>query len=174
MECSDKDTYVSPIIHFEVLGEPQALKRHRVFRVRKNNHEEYDPITLRKRKHIVAYDPNKDSKESFLAVAHRHAPDVPLDCPLRLILSFYFKRPKSHYRGGKHAGQLKPSVPTYHIGRPDTDNLIKFVADGLNGIFWRDDSLLCEVFASKKYSERPRTIVQIVPIKPTQGVEYYD
>lgn len=159
MECSDKDTYVSPIIHFEVLGEPQALKRHHVFR---------------RGNHIGVYDPNKESKESFLSVAHRHAPDVPLDCPLRLILSFYFQRPKSHYRGGKHAGQLKPSAPTYHTGRPDTDNLIKFVADGLNGIFWRDDSLLCEVFAQKKYDERPRTIVQIVPIQPTPGGAEYD
>jgi crossover junction endodeoxyribonuclease RusA len=153
------------MITFTVYGTPKALKRHRTYtRDRKGN-------ALKFARQV---DPSANDKADFLAMALQHRPDVPFDGPLKVNCYFYFPRPKSHFgsKGGKP--YLKPTAPTYHTGRPDTDNLIKFVADGLNGIFWCDDSLLCEVFAQKKYDERPRTIVQIVPIQLTPGGAEYD
>lgn len=41
------------------------------------------------------------------------------------------------------------------ITRPDVDNFAK-VIDALNGIVWRDDSQVVELFVEKFYSVRPR------------------
>ena len=60
---------------------------------------------------------------------------------------FRFARPKSHYRQGRYADQLKPSAPQCHLGVPDLDNLIKAVKDSLGtwkgtkpALLWADDS----------------------------------
>ena len=46
-------------------------------------------------------------------------------------------------------------------GKPDIDNSAKAVLDALNGIVWRDDSLVCEVAMVKRYAERPGIDVTI-------------
>lgn len=131
---------------FTVLGNPKALKRHRMFR---------------RGKHMGSYDPSKGDKDCFADIVQSNAPPTPIDEPIKLTLWFFFERPKNHCRTGRYSDQLKPNAPEWHISRPDVDNLIKFVADSLNGIFWRDDTLICHVEAFKRYSERPRTEVII-------------
>ena len=49
--------------------------------------------------------------------------------------------------------------------RPDVDNVIKCVADGLNGIAWRDDSQIVSVLANKFYSTRPRVEIEITEVE---------
>lgn len=132
-------------IKFIVLGSPQALKRHRMFR---------------RGQHLIAVDPSKDDKADFLTMAHQHAPQVPMDCPLALDVRFYFARPKSHY----NKKGLKDTAANWHTARPDIDNLFKFIADSLNGVFWRDDSLICSVVCHKCYDEKPRTEITITEI----------
>ncbi len=136
-----------------ILGEPKALKRHRdrkpVFR---GDGTGYTP----------KYDPSEKDKTNFAKVVQDNAPPVPIDSPIAITAKFYFFRPKSHYRTGKYAGQLKPTAPVWHTKRPDIDNLLKFIADSLNGIFWRDDTLVCQVIEmSKQYSDKPRTEIYI-------------
>lgn len=132
---------------FTVLGEPQALKRHRTFR---------------RGNFVGTYDPSKADKKDFVAAIQQNAPPKPIDAPLAITVKFYFSRPKSHYRTGKYAGVLKPNAPIWHTKRPDIDNLLKFIADSLNGVFWRDDTLICQVVKmSKRYSDRPRTEIYI-------------
>jgi Holliday junction resolvase RusA-like endonuclease len=53
----------------------------------------------------------------------------------------------------------------FHIKRPDTDNLLKSVKDSLNGIFYKDDSQICDVVAKKIYSTYPRTEIILKEIK---------
>jgi len=53
----------------------------------------------------------------------------------------------------------------FHIKRPDTDNLLKSVKDSLNGIFYKDDSQICDVVAKKIYSTHPRTEIILKEIK---------
>jgi Holliday junction resolvase RusA-like endonuclease len=48
-----------------------------------------------------------------------------------------------------------------HIKKPDTDNLLKAVLDGLNGIAWADDSQVIRVSASKEYSTEPYVYLYI-------------
>ena len=45
--------------------------------------------------------------------------------------------------------------------RPDLDNLIKSVCDGLNEVAWKDDAQIFELYACKKYGEVPKTEVEI-------------
>lgn len=51
--------------------------------------------------------------------------------------------------------------------KPDTDNCIKAIFDGLNGIVWVDDVQVVEVIARKCYGEVPGVLVRVEPI---QGV----
>ena len=64
----------------------------------------------------------------------------PLTGPLVLTAVFYFPRPKSHYRTGKHAGQLRSDAPSWHSIKPDGDKLVRAIGDALTGIVARDDS----------------------------------
>ena len=77
---------------------------------------------------------------------------------------FYFNRPKSHYRTGKHSYLLKDDAPTFKTSKPDIDNLAKFVADSLQPNFYKDDSQIIELKAEKHYvsqGEPARTEVMI-------------
>lgn len=69
-----------------------------------------------------------------------------LTAPVRLGLVFALPRPKSHYRTGKHAGQLKPNAPRYCSTKPDASKLARAVEDALvDAAVIRDDSLVVEV-----------------------------
>lgn len=75
----------------------------------------------------------------------------PLAGPLELDVAFMFGRPMSHYRTGKHAGQLKPTAPIYCDKRPDLDKLIRAIGDALTGIVVVDDAAFVEMRARKAY-----------------------
>ena len=136
-------------IRLTVLGEPKAQARHRHFT---------------RGTFSGTYDPSKDKKESFASILQSQAPKEPISDPIYLELVFYMSRPRNHYGTGKKSEMLKDSAPEYHSGRPDLDNLTKFVQDSLNKIFYRDDSLICQLKAEKKYSENPRTEITITTI----------
>jgi Holliday junction resolvase RusA-like endonuclease len=63
-------------------------------------------------------------------------------------LTFFFRRPKSHY--GK-AGHVKASAPVCHVSKPDADNLAKLVLDRITrgGRIWRDDSQVARLRVEK-------------------------
>ncbi len=136
------------MVEFTVIGDPKALKRHRHSR-------------------FGTYDPSKKDKKAFYIKSLKHKPIQPLSGNLFLDLKFYFNRPKSHYRTGKYKDLLKPSAPRYyHSQKPDIDNLIKLVADSIQGQdrFIIDDAMVCSVRASKMWigeGEKPRTEVNI-------------
>lgn len=86
-----------------------------------------------------------------------------LEGPLRVDVTWWFARPKSHYRTGKRAHELRPDCPVWHTGKPDRDNCDKAVLDALTSIgAWRDDSQACAGEIQKKYSDgAPFTEIQI-------------
>jgi len=135
------------MIEFFVPGKPQALKRHRST---KSGHH---------------YDPSAGDKDDFLAKAMAHRPEEPLLGPLLLEVFCYFDRPKSHYGTGKNAGLLKDSAPVYHTSTPDADNILKFVGDALNGIFWRDDRQIAIARILKTYAATPGIQIDILTLK---------
>jgi Holliday junction resolvase RusA-like endonuclease len=133
-------------IIFEVLGEPQAQMRHRHFQ---------------RGKFRGTYDPSQDKKNDFLSIIQEKAPKQPLDGAILLNVVFYMGRPKGHYRSGKNSDMLKDDAPEWHTSKKDLDNMVKFITDAMNGIFYRDDSQISWIDAQKMYSERPRTIISI-------------
>lgn len=143
------DTPKQPDIFLVVLGEPKAQKRHRTVNMGKFNRQ---------------YDPSASDKKDFLSMVQDKAPEQPFDCPLELVVNFYFTRPKSHYKTGKNAHILKDNAPTWHTSKPDSDNLFKMVSDSLNKIFWRDDSLLCKVTINKMYDLNPRIEINVTKL----------
>lgn len=70
---------------------------------------------------------------------------------IRLEVTFFMQMPKPLSK--KKRSEL---IGQYHIKKPDTDNLIKTVKDSLEGIFYKNDSQICEVIAKKIYSDTPR------------------
>ena len=131
-------------IKFTVYGPPKPQARHRTGKG-------------------FSYDPSAKIKENFAIIAQQSRPDVPLSGPLRMVLTFYFPRPKSHYRTGKRSSELKDNMPQYYTckGRNDWDNLGKLVCDALNGIMFEDDGQIASAAVTKWYSTTPRTEVLI-------------
>lgn len=55
----------------------------------------------------------------------------PVDDALKLSVSFWFPRPKSHYRTGRFFDVLKTDAPTDHMQTPDVDKLLRLISDAL-------------------------------------------
>ncbi len=75
---------------------------------------------------------------------------------VQMTLVAFVPIPKSWSRR-KRAQALAGLV--YPLTRPDLDNYEKAVADALNGVVYVDDSQICDVVKSKRYSDEPRVSV---------------
>jgi len=112
------------------------------------------------------YDPSsKDKKKIWLQIA-AFKPKHPLVSNIMLLVIFHMPRPKSHYKTGKFKHILKDNMPEFHVFTPDLDNLVKMIADIVQGKnrFIKDDSQICRIQAEKVYSENPKTEVIIEEI----------
>lgn len=79
----------------------------------------------------------------------------PLEGPVTFAFRFVMPRPKSHFRTGRHAGELRPDAPAVHTSKPDASKLTRSTEDALKGIAWLDDSQVCDQVISKRYGESP-------------------
>ena len=77
--------------------------------------------------------------------------------PLVMILNVYMAVPKSVSKK-KRDHMICFEYPTK---RPDSDNLIKSVADALNGVCYTDDSQITEVHVAKIWSESSKAEILI-------------
>lgn len=105
--------------------------------------------------HARAYTPAKTvNYESLIALAGQQAMDnrAPLETPIGLVVSAIFAIPKSwpKKRRQKALGSIE-----WHTSRPDGDNILKAVGDGLNGVVWHDDSQIATCRIQKFYGETP-------------------
>jgi crossover junction endodeoxyribonuclease RusA len=80
------------------------------------------------------------------------------ECPrfvgaVRVSMVFYFDRPQSHYRTGKHAGVLRDDAPSAPATIPDLSKLIRSTEDALTDAgVWEDDARVVEYIAHKAYT----------------------
>jgi crossover junction endodeoxyribonuclease RusA len=81
--------------------------------------------------------------------------------PILLRACFWFQRPKTHFRTGKHQGQLKDSAPTFRASQPDLDKLLRALFDALtaSGVV-QDDRQIVMVEAEKRYGD-PGVLVSL-------------
>ncbi len=91
--------------------------------------------------------------ESLVAMkaeeAMKNLPDNRLGLPCLVRIHAYYAVPKS-YSKKKHAAALDGKLAP---GKPDLDNITKSVLDGMNGIAFRDDSLVVEMRLKKSFTE---------------------
>ena len=131
------------MISFTILGKPIALQRHRSTR------------------RGIMYDPSKKDKQAIWLQIAKYKPKTPFKEQIYLKLIFYMPRPKHHFRTGKYKHQLKDKCKeiVYHTAKPDVDNLVKLIADTIQGKdrMIVDDSQICMLQAEKIYGETPMT-----------------
>lgn len=132
-------------ISFTIYGEPIPLSRHRTVSGG-----------------LRTYNPSAGDQKNFAkaCISAGVLPPEPIEGPVEAIMTFYFSRPKSHYRTGRFAGQLKEGQNIWHSKKKDLDNLVKFVLDSLNSLAYVDDGQVCAIRAMKLYTEdNPRSEV---------------
>lgn len=104
--------------------------------------------------------PKTANYESLVSLAYKEVyPDViPAGEPIRLTVIAYFPPPKTT---SKKRLALMLANLIHHTKRPDVDNVLKSVQDGLNKVAFMDDSQIWSICAEKRYSEYPRVEVVI-------------
>jgi Holliday junction resolvase RusA-like endonuclease len=119
--------------------------------------------------HARMYTPAKTSAYEELVAVYASAAmkkSPLLDHPVRLHLSIYCKVPgtwSKKRRGDALAGIERPAK------KPDIDNIIKAVADGMNGVVWVDDSQIVELACSKHYALEPCVSVNVTSAEMVDG-----
>ena len=137
-------------IRLTVFGEPRGKDRPR-----------FDPRSGR------AYTTTATVRaEQMIVAAWLEAGCPVLDGPLRLTIEVALHRPKGHWlrSGDLSAAGSRTPWPTR---RPDVDNLVKLVADALNGRAYRDDALIVEARIVRRWAnpgELEHTAIRIEPM----------
>ena len=130
-------------IELIVYGNPVAQGRPR-FSGQGGFVKAYDPIQSKSYKQLIRLE-----LQPLLS-----DPDFkPIDKACCLNLKVFRAIPKSFSQKKREEALLRYIRPTT---KPDIDNYVKCVLDALNGTVLKDDSVVCEIFARKFYSERPR------------------
>ncbi|WMI81813.1 RusA family crossover junction endodeoxyribonuclease [Anaerotignum sp. MB30-C6] len=86
----------------------------------------------------------------------------PSDKPLSVMIAFYMPIPKST---PKKTRKLILEGGYWHTKKPDMDNLVKSVLDGLNKAAYIDDSQIVFLSTKKEYSETPKTVVWVQEVE---------
>lgn len=127
---------MNPIqFHVPGLPKPQGSKRH----VGKGRLvESSKDLKAWRRKVSVA------ARDAFVGVG-------PYAGPVFVDLLFRLSRPKSHYRTGRFAHQLRDDAPDWVTTRPDVDKLVRGCLDALSGYAYVDDAMVVSLYTSKRY-----------------------
>jgi len=100
---------------------------------------------------------NFESMVKMLA-AHEMGARVPLTGPLVLSVVVYVAPPASMSK------KLRLEALDYRIWpckKPDLDNIVKSIMDGMNGVVYQDDSQIIEIRSYKRYDLTDRTAVVV-------------
>ena len=134
------------MIQFTIPGQTQAQERPRFSRVGKGVRT-IDPPKSRAYKELVKF------------VAWQNKPQEPLQGALKLEVDVYLMPPKKYHTKPKQAliasGELRPTT------KPDLDNLVKGIKDGMSKIIWVDDAQIVELVVRKFYDMQPRAEVKV-------------
>jgi Holliday junction resolvase RusA-like endonuclease len=103
----------------------------------------------------IAYTPKKTAQYEKIIRCHaikEMGNRVPFDAAVVIVVIFCFSPPKSWSKKKK---EEVISNHSFHVFKPDVDNLLKAVKDALTGIVYEDDKLVCQAIVSKQYSKIP-------------------
>lgn len=84
----------------------------------------------------------------------------PIEGPVRVEVVATFAPPASWSQAKR-----KAHLGRHHAQRPDADNIVKAITDGLNRIAFADDSQIAEVIARKVWGASDQTTVHVSAIE---------
>lgn len=128
------------IIHFMVPGEVRGKGR---------------PRATNRGAHIKLYTDEKTaSYENRVALAGREVmgerPLIAGAVRMQVLAVIAIPRSWSKKRQAEALqGRVRPT------GKPDADNVLKALCDGLNGVVWQDDAQVVDMWLRKAYGEAP-------------------
>lgn len=86
-----------------------------------------------------------------------------------LFVTFYFTPPLSWAKGARSVA-IANQVPC--VIRADTDNFVKNLNDGLNGIAFKDDHQVVDIHAERRWTDgRPRAEVTLRAWRPSNDFQ---
>lgn len=131
------------ISHFTVPGQPQPLPRHRTRIVKARNGKTF----------LSNYLPKTATIQKECVAIRAHNAGVKVSCqPVLVLVVANFELAKSHHR-------VRTPIPEeWHTQKPDADNVLKLVCDGLQGVAYPDDS-----HAACKHVEKVRAAQGVAP-----------
>lgn len=130
-----------PSYHFYVPGAPQGKARARTVRDRSGRVHSYTPKNTRDYEQII--------RESYGLYGGKM---FPADTPLEVSVTAVFPVPTSYPKKVKqlcYAGKQRP------LKKPDADNILKSVLDGLEGVCYYNDTQVYRVDIEKRYENEP-------------------
>lgn len=131
-------------MYFVILGKPQGKQR------------------PRHTKRGITYTPDVTRNyEKEVAMLYKQNKGELLEGHLKLVIEAYYPIPASAKKSDKVLMSNNIVRPTK---KPDIDNVIKIIMDGLNGVAYNDDTQIVCVVANKYYSYEPRVEVSIYAI----------
>lgn len=134
------------MIVFTIPGEPVAKGRARSF-VRNGHVAHYTPEKTAKYENLVK-----------LAASAAMAGRAPYQVALSVTVTAHMGIGSSWSKKRQQSALSGHERPTK---RPDLDNVLKAIKDGMNGVVWRDDSQVVRVVAEKHWSDSPRVEVSV-------------
>ena len=143
-------------MRIELAGTPISKMRHRYYvkhgAIVTYNPQSDDDKSMRWRLEISLRDAinAKDSDAKLLSQCNAYKVDIEFHLPLPKNAS---KSQENQYLWYGDANI-----------KPDIDNLVKFYLDAANGILWQDDKQIIELNVIKKYSQKPKTIINVIGI----------
>lgn len=115
--------------------------------------------------HARMFTPTKTANyESLIAVvAHEAMQGRELIAGPVLLEMKIFVSVAASWSKKKRAEALRGEVmPTK---KPDADNVLKAICDGINGIVFKDDVQVVNVSMSKRFGETPGVLVRVIPLE---------
>ena len=110
-----------------------------------------------------AYTPEKTAVyENLVKLSFQAINETPLDGAIEVSILAYYAIPKSFSRKKRDAalrGDIKPNV------KPDLDNVIKSICDGLNRVAYNDDKQITFIAAAKYYGEPARVKIALKEVE---------
>lgn len=110
------------------------------------------------------YDSQKECKLHAGIIIQSQMPnDEFYEGPLDLDVTFFMRIPRRI-----HTKRDIERNFTYHHGRPDLSNLLKFIEDVAQSILFKDDAQIARITSRKIYHQDPRTEFTLKPIQKNE------
>lgn len=141
---------VNTQLAFEIPGDPVAKARPRA-----------SMVSGRARLYTPAKTEKYEARVAIFAQQAMAGRPV-MEGPVALSVTALFPIPPSWTKKRQAAARAGAEQ---HTKKPDLDNVLKAIKDGLNGVAWKDDSQVCVLRDCRKgYSDTPRVLVTVEPI----------